>query len=87
VVVNVTFDGAIAVTPVAPATTTADVNAPANGFLGLLVAAEGTLSFTDAQGNVVDLSDSGPPGSVIRVRAVNVINSSTATAYCVVGVS
>ena len=80
-VVNLSFDGAVAVTPVASGTVKADVHAPQPGsFAALLVAVAGTVVFTDSLGNVVTLG-SLTAGTLIRVKAVNVINTSTATVY------
>ena len=89
-IVNTTQDGAIAVTPVASGTKTADVGLPKTGvscFSGLLVAAAGTVVFTDAQGNVVTISGSVPAGTFIPVKCVNVINTSGATLYGTLGVA
>lgn len=86
-IVNLSADAAIAVTPVSSGVKP-DVGLKNVGyFVGLLVAVSGSVVFTDAAGNVVTLTGPIAAGVSIPVKCLNVLTSSTATIYGIVGVS
>lgn len=81
-IVNLTGDGGVAVTP------SNTVNDPAGPFIALLVWNAGTVNCLDASGNSSGTSDSLTAGTVIPFKVVRVnVTGTTATVLGIKGVA